>query len=261
MTLILNSISADCIVQVSDRRLTWLDGSGRTDSKNKVVIFAPAAFAYTGLAQIGRQRTDRWLAEQLSKLPSMHVEQALNAICERATDAFSMLCLPRVHKRHAFVCTAWIAVQGLGLRPIVYIITNALDRLLRWRDKPTDEFQLFTRAFTASQMPIVIPIGDWQETPNTKQLIRQANRAARHHAPHAIRDSLTATIRHLADTRSSIGKDLLAVIFPKGDMAPFDLSGPGPMVFGLGTYEVGQLPSAEPNHVYADSALTVIGGT
>jgi hypothetical protein len=264
MTLIVTSISANCIVQVSDRKLTWTDGIQRTNSANKVVVFGPAVFGYTGLAYVGKLRTDRWLAEELSKLPNMHVQAAAQAICEKATDAFDkMRGVRREHKRHAFVCAAWVAVQGIGLRPTIYIITNALDRVFRWRDKPTDAFQVLARAFADNEMPTVIPIGDWErdweKAPSAKRLRRQANRAAQRDCPHAVRDSLAAFIRDQAERRQTVGKDLLAVIFPKGYLAPSALSRPGPMVPGLGTSEVSQLPSTGPSRSYPDSALHVIG--
>jgi hypothetical protein len=57
----------DITIQVSDRRLTRVDGTLHDDSANKAVCIAcrNAAFsvAYTGLARVQNRRTDIWLAD------------------------------------------------------------------------------------------------------------------------------------------------------------------------------------------------------
>ncbi|MHB8577652.1 MAG: hypothetical protein ACYDCQ_20255 [Dehalococcoidia bacterium] len=71
MTLIYTSVTRSAIVQVSDRRLTLPDGRLHDDGANKaiVVVCADARFcvSYTGLATIGRKRTDEWIIDYLSE--------------------------------------------------------------------------------------------------------------------------------------------------------------------------------------------------
>lgn len=60
----------DFTIQVSDRRLTRVDGRFCDDSANKAVcvVCQDAAFSidYTGIAQIQNRRTDIWLADYLT---------------------------------------------------------------------------------------------------------------------------------------------------------------------------------------------------
>ena len=73
MTLIFTVLTFNKVVQVSDRRLTWPDGSLADDHANKAVCVSCAdgwfAISYTGAAQVGRSRTptDEWLVELLSR--------------------------------------------------------------------------------------------------------------------------------------------------------------------------------------------------
>jgi hypothetical protein len=81
MTLILNSISRDSVVQVSDRCITWGNAKVAPHDRNKVVLFGPVvAFSYTGTAKIQDIWTDLWLARELKTLPNMNVFQAIATI-------------------------------------------------------------------------------------------------------------------------------------------------------------------------------------
>jgi hypothetical protein len=73
MTLILSLATPEFVVQISDRRLTYRDGKGfirvADDDANKLTVFrGQMAFGFTGLAHIGSQRTDTWLARALASL-------------------------------------------------------------------------------------------------------------------------------------------------------------------------------------------------
>lgn len=57
MTLILSVLTQENVVQVSDRRLTWISGPKKgevaDDSSNKIVLFEQRmAFGYTGLTEV-----------------------------------------------------------------------------------------------------------------------------------------------------------------------------------------------------------------
>ena len=73
MTLVLNLITESWAIQVSDRRLVWLDRGKivrKDDERNKAVMWCNRlAFAYTGLAELGpmREPTDEWLARELAE--------------------------------------------------------------------------------------------------------------------------------------------------------------------------------------------------
>jgi hypothetical protein len=70
MTLVLSFGSSDFVVQVSDRRLTAYQPNKITyvDDVNKSVLYGDRiSFAYTGLASICGQPTERFLMEKLLK--------------------------------------------------------------------------------------------------------------------------------------------------------------------------------------------------
>src|SRR6266536_1802151 len=77
MTLILTCLTTDFVLQASDRRLTFADGPSRgkikDDGRTKAVVLAnAAAFAYTGLAEVGPEaRTDYWLLDVLTAAPTI----------------------------------------------------------------------------------------------------------------------------------------------------------------------------------------------
>ena len=72
MTLVLNLLTANRVVQASDRRLTSTNGSVVDNEANKAicVICADSVFSigYTGLAKLGRISTDIWIVDHLTQL-------------------------------------------------------------------------------------------------------------------------------------------------------------------------------------------------
>ncbi len=107
MTLILSIATPEFVLQVSDWRLMRLDGRRATcieDDANKLTVFCNRmVFGYTGLANIGDQKTDVWLAQTLSKLSDNDLAVVVTQLKERATDAFSRLNCDSEIKRHAFI--------------------------------------------------------------------------------------------------------------------------------------------------------------
>src|SRR4051794_20829200 len=119
MTLMISVITDKAVLQVSDRRLIWLEADGSTrpmnDNKNKAVVFGKRmVFAYTGLANLGprRQRTDEWLAEEIRQAiqgPGSQ-DEILEHIARKATERLQHhLCasLPTVQRGHEFVACGW----------------------------------------------------------------------------------------------------------------------------------------------------------
>lgn len=73
MTLILSSIRRDSAVQVSDRLLTYRGGTVFDPASNKTIVLrasdAIVTMSYTGVAYIGPEPTDSWLASTLAGIP------------------------------------------------------------------------------------------------------------------------------------------------------------------------------------------------
>ena len=112
MILILTLIATNKIVQVSDRRLT-LDGETCDTNANKLVCVgcddARFSVGYTGVAEIGGQRTDYWLVDQISSIFSSGHTDVLTVykgLADRATSAVS----------RAFVMVIGPAVCSHGAR-------------------------------------------------------------------------------------------------------------------------------------------------
>src|SRR5262245_41594476 len=86
MTLILSATTYNKVVQASDRRLTWPDGSIHDDQANKTVcVFCPDshfAITYTGLAFLGTalKKADDWLVDYLFSIKAY--EMTLKLISE-----------------------------------------------------------------------------------------------------------------------------------------------------------------------------------
>src|SRR5438034_5833169 len=101
MTLIISAITYKHVIQASDRRLTYPDGRLADDGANKAVCVycADARFsiAYTGIAHVGRMRTDEWLVGVLTdaKAYQMDLRSISELLKTRATTALKK-ALPRL---------------------------------------------------------------------------------------------------------------------------------------------------------------------
>jgi len=125
MTLIATCTTHEYIVQVSDRRLTWPNGSVADDTANKAVAFLyDTVFAYTGIAQMGDEKTDQWLAGILKA--NFSLEDAIQTIKEKATERVKSL--PYANKRLAIIGACWASEKEIGPHmPIIVLISNFHD--------------------------------------------------------------------------------------------------------------------------------------
>lgn len=142
MTLVLSLITESWAIQVSDRRLVWLDAAGgivrKDDERNKAVVWCKRlAFAYTGLAELGpmREATDEWLARELAEsyADAGSVDQSQDAVVAAIADRASTAIkrpriargIPAQQRRHAFVGVGWARFTGEdGMSPYITQIHN-----------------------------------------------------------------------------------------------------------------------------------------
>jgi hypothetical protein len=80
MTQILTCVTPTLIVQLSDRRLTWLSGPDRgtvaDDNRNKMtVVCNRLTIAYSGLAEVQTRPTDEWIVDVVSSPDSYSVHR------------------------------------------------------------------------------------------------------------------------------------------------------------------------------------------
>lgn len=147
MTLILSCGTPDFVFQVSDRRLTYVDGPNAgtpsTEEANKAVVVGHRiAFGYTGPARIGTQRSDEWLAQVAADGPSRDLKAVCDRICERATDACKLYGIQ--DRRFAFVGIGWTSTTSDPgvLRPTLCTISNAVGPDGEWLKSAAPAFML-----------------------------------------------------------------------------------------------------------------------
>lgn len=147
MTLVLNCLTHEYLLQVSDRRFVRQpDYQTVEDNANKNVFYCGhVAFSYTGLAEIEGKRTDYWLLDTLPE--SGKEEEAVTVIREKATKAFANINLPSKYKRHAFVGIGWIRDKREGpLLPAIISISNFQRPKGGYLDSAVEEFGVFAFA-------------------------------------------------------------------------------------------------------------------
>ncbi len=118
MTLIVTTLSDDFVIQVSDRRLTRIDGTLYDNSANKAVCVgcqdAMFCMSYTGIATIDHKQTDEWLTDCLAStnagsLSFRDIGNILKGELERAF-------LPVGHRASARALT--VVLAGFGPRGV-----------------------------------------------------------------------------------------------------------------------------------------------
>lgn len=146
MTLIVTYRDPQIIIQISDRRFTFLDGS-YTDANNKAALVCDrCTIAFTGLAIMGLKKdditTDDWIAKALPKYKPREMPRAVNALKVEAEQALQKLNITPESKRLAFAVSGWMTYgEAPELLPATALVTNAL-RQKGWDAKASDEFSI-----------------------------------------------------------------------------------------------------------------------
>jgi hypothetical protein len=239
MTLVLSLITESWAIQVSNRRLVWLDAAGgivrKDDERNKAVVWCNRlAFAYTGLAELGpmREATDEWLARELAEswTDAGAVEQSQDAvvaaIADRATAAMKR---PRIargvpphQRRHAFVGAGWARFKGEDrMAPYIAQIHNFPQS--SDSDAPVeDEFGVVI---------LRLPVGDKQIFVNwmgqdlddpAKALLNELKRGdprSREYGVHAA-GVMVEIVRTVAASNELVGRGLLINSLPRWAIHP-----------------------------------------
>lgn len=219
MTLILSCATQDYVVQVSDRRLIWLNGDqivDQDDDSNKVVLFCRRmAFAYTGLAEINGKKTDEWLMDVLAAFNSL--PDACSAIESSATRAFRRISLPGNKKCHAFVGVGWtLLAPGNRFRPAICSISNAQGEQGEWLSEARDEFSLRYTILPESDLYQLEDAGQRLGKKEKAELERQINSCIKHKTgPKPIARLMAREVRQIAAGNRKVGQNLLVVSLPR----------------------------------------------
>ena len=227
MTLIINCATHEYAVQVSDRRLTK-GGKVVEDDANKIVLFCGRmAFSYTGLAEIGKEKTDIWLTKILADPKCQSLSDAVRTIKARATESFQHVPWSKTQKRHAFVGIGWTNVAGKKIfQPIVCRISNFHDTKGTCLNEAQDQFAASIYIlgekdpFTLMSVGQFLPIGEPTEL---RRLIRRG--LAKRVGPQAITRFLVDVVRKAATANTAVGENLLAVSLPRSPVERAAASG------------------------------------
>jgi hypothetical protein len=223
MTLILACLTARNVYQVSDRRLTSLSNPETIidDERNKAVFIGRISFGYTGLSEIGRERTDDWLARVISKGPTNDMAQVAERIRNEATAAFQQLpkTLPQKFRHQAFQGVGWFRLKGQhGLSPGIVTVHNCIDEKTdSWLVNPLEQFR------TATLFPSSLPggcmfnsVGVVPTAGEREAIVRRVRKCVKHRnsTPATVLKAMIKCMRWLSGRHSRIGKSLLAVSVP-----------------------------------------------
>lgn len=234
MTLVLTALTQDEVIQVSDRRFTYLRGASvlrRDDENNKAVLFCGRLmFAFTGLGDLGMERqTDLWFAHRICDViaeANQPGDQAsvLNGVRAKATDLFRK---PRYRgQRHAFIGAGWARFNPNRpdapaspdeMQPYLALISNFHDGQ---RELPTasTEFSLLVRILRAEVLVFDTP--NHLASDETQQLTNEL--AAEHRDPVAIVNALARRVRMVAARDQNVGEGLMINYLPRSALASPD---------------------------------------
>jgi hypothetical protein len=230
MTLILTCLTACTVYQVSDRRLTRITNASEIidDERNKSVFVGRVSFGYTGLAEIGQERTDNWLARVISEGPTNDMAQVAERIRSAATAAFRTL--PKQYRHHAFQGSGWFRLQGeKGLSPGIITVHNSIDEQTgQWVSEPFDEFR------TATQFPskldggcVLNSVGVMPTASEKDAVVRLIRKCVKHRTstPATVVKGLIISVRWLSGRHERVGNSILAVTLPKKSVENWERTG------------------------------------
>ena len=232
MTLILTCLIRDTVIQVSDRRLVYRNGTLADDFANKVTVYCGHfAFAYAGLAQLGRPtpdgkpHTDWWLMETLGP-KQRRAGEAFAEVAREAAVEVARLGVSGDIRRKAFVGAGWAKDRETETyRPLLVAISNYTD--VAGTVVPiTEDFRVTVAQLPKERQFWWTSVGQ-ELTANEKiETSRLLKRVVKHRkGTAALALVLASTIRTVASRNVSVGRDLMISILPIQDI-PFAVSVP-----------------------------------
>jgi hypothetical protein len=232
MTLILTCLIRDAVVQVSDRRLVYRDGSLADDFSNKATVYCGhITFAYAGLAQLGRPapdgqpHTDWWLMETLGP-QQRRPREAFADVAREAAVEVARLGVSGDIRRTAFVGAGWAKDRGTeAYRPLLVTISNYTD-VAGAVGPTTGDFRVTVAQLPKERLFWWTCIGQ-RLTDNEKiETNRLVKRVVKHRkGPAALALVFASTVRKVASRNVSVGRNLMISIMPIQDV-PFAVSVP-----------------------------------
>ncbi|HEY0561885.1 MAG TPA: hypothetical protein VGD04_01040 [Methylophilus sp.] len=234
MTLILNSISHDFILVVSDRLLTYPDGSVHSDHAMKAItvscVDAHFVIGYTGLAYLDKYlklRTDYWIVDQLQEAAHLSLGQIIIDLKEKLEKAFSKQSLP-----NGFSNAITISLSGyLHTSPFYVSLSNQEDEKGNLLQSISEEFivkRTLWRAKNSYKRLNIAVIGCEKAIAKDTNAYKALMRFRRWHfktSPESRCNALVSVLREAASHPTHgkfIGKDCVAsIIYPETNVISY----------------------------------------
>jgi hypothetical protein len=221
VTLILTCVTDAYVLQISDMRLTYPGGGVWDENVSKAVVFGDAAiFGYTGLACVGNEATDQWLAR----------------VAQRATSISNLTQLlkgrgPEAVRRDPtqpliFVGAGWDREGG---RPALVVVGN-VPAPHRWDPNPDGSFKAWV---TQLRRPCILdwegqrpPPQSWSLTQQVVEGLARANRP-----PADVAQEMLKFLQAMASGNDRVGREALIYCLPRDSV---QLQGPPGLAIGIG---------------------------
>lgn len=225
MTLILSHICPEYVINVSDRRITYGNGSHDDDAIKAVLMDCHTVFGYTGWANLCRGTrvsnatgrpcieipTNIWLAEVLA-LGGGDREIALAALEEEANIAIATKALRWGVGMQCFTGVGWQAwEEGARSQPIIFEVSNIAQ----------DGSLLAEAKLQGITLGAGVPYSTRLSCPIAPDLIHQFVRdmdacKARGGGPASVGSVMVRLVRRAAKRHNTIGKDAIFSCIPRG---------------------------------------------
>jgi hypothetical protein len=227
VTLIVTLAAHHFCAQVSDTRLTWAPGQYRDEAVKTIIVRcrdATLALSYTGLAKIGFQRTDRWLAYHLYKMKTW--EMSFPDVPRRLARLLTQTT--RLHRALSEIGLTMVFIGRDGGGEIACALVSNTERLTEngevIGETPRKDFGTIFRSFERDdvtdrwfcQVVGAVSPGAQSELDNVSESMRQeASRATQPAEQWRLVNTMVGLVRSLSDDPrlgELIGKDCVAVL-------------------------------------------------
>jgi hypothetical protein len=223
MTLVLTALTQHEVIQVSDRRFTYMRGDEvlrRDDENNKAILFCGRLmFSFTGFGDLGTERqTDLWLANRICDVIAEATQPGdqgavLQGVAAKATELFRKLRYRG--QRHAFIGAGWARfnpdqpqapASPNEMQPYLALISNFHDGS-RELSTASTEFSLFVRVLGSDEKVLVFDAPQHLSSIETQELANEL--AAADGAPSAMVNALAGRVRIVAARDPGVGAGLM----------------------------------------------------
>lgn len=222
MTLIQTLVTDEVVIQVSDRRLTWPDGTVATDEYCKLVYWNGwFTVGFTGIARIDPQATEsvsEWIAKTVADYNVLG--EGIEAVAKDAANRINKL--PWKDKRLTIIFAGFAMIDA-KLRPLVFIVTNMEPD---GSSKDQNVFEIYNS--TPPTLPWSTAVGaritPWHQRMLNQRIPRMLKQ------PNGVERALKLMValqRYVAadqmrrdSTKVTVGEDALCVVIPRNQVAP-----------------------------------------